>query len=234
MAKKYYAVRAGRQTGVFPTWEQCRTQVEGFSGAIYKGFPTREEAEAFLTAGIAPAGSLSPLAPVSPQKTEEAAQAESPSLGESSSPAGSLSPAGRAACAVAYVDGSYHAATGEFACGAVVFWQGKAFTFSKKFSDPVLSPMRNVAGEIKASEAVMRWCLEHQVPSLEIHHDYEGIARWCTGEWKANKEGTKAYRDFYQQAARRMEIRFVKVKGHSGDRYNDMADSLAKKALGIC
>ena len=54
------------------------------------------------------------------------------------------------------------------------------------------------------------------------------------GEWKANKEGTKAYRDFYQQAARRMEIRFVKVKGHSGDRYNDMADNLAKKALGIC
>lgn len=219
MAKKYYAVRAGRQTGVFPTWEQCRAQVEGFSGAIYKGFPTREEAESFLTAGMALAA---------PQKTEEAAQAESPS------PAENLSPAGRAACAVAYVDGSYHAATGEFACGAVVFWQGKAFTFSKKFSDPVLSPMRNVAGEIKASEAVMRWCLEHQVPSLEIHHDYEGIARWCTGEWKANKEGTKAYRDFYQQAARRMEIRFVKVKGHSGDRYNDMADSLAKKALGIC
>ena len=166
MAKKYYAVRAGRQTGVFSTWEQCRAQVEGFSGAIYKGFPTWEEAEAFLTAGTASAGSLSP---VSPQKTEEAAPTES------------SSPAERAACAVAYVDGSYHAATGEFACGAVVFWQGKAFTFSKKFSDPVLSPMRNVAGEIKASEAVMRWCLEHQVPSLEIHHDYEGIARWCTG-----------------------------------------------------
>ena len=116
---------------------------------------------------------------------------------------------------------------------AVVFWQGKAFTFSKKFSDPVLSPMRNVAGEIKASEAVMRWCLEHQVPSLEIHHDYEGIARWCTGSGKPIKRGP-GVSGFYQQAARRMEIRFVKVKGHSGDRYNDMADSLAKKALGIC
>ena len=176
MAKKYYAGSRRAQTGVFPTWEQCRAQVEGFSGAIYKGFPTREEAESFLTAGMALAA---------PQKTEEAAQAES------SSPAENLSPAGRAACAVAYVDGSYHAATGEFACGAVVFWQGKAFTFSKKFSDPVLSPMRNVAGEIKASEAVMRWCLEHQVPSLEIHHDYEGIARCVPGSGKPIKRGPR-------------------------------------------
>ena len=30
-----------------------------------------------------------------------------------------------------------------------------------------------------------------------------------------------------------MQIRFVKVKGHSGDTYNDMADRLAKEALGM-
>ena len=29
------------------------------------------------------------------------------------------------------------------------------------------------------------------------------------------------------------EVHFVKVKGHSNDKYNDMADQLAKKALGI-
>ena len=28
-------------------------------------------------------------------------------------------------------------------------------------------------------------------------------------------------------------VYFVKVKGHPGDTYNDMADNLAKKAIGI-
>ena len=27
MPKKYYAVRSGRQTGIFLTWEECRKQV---------------------------------------------------------------------------------------------------------------------------------------------------------------------------------------------------------------
>jgi ribonuclease HI len=30
-----------------------------------------------------------------------------------------------------------------------------------------------------------------------------------------------------------MELKFVKVRGHSGDKYNDMADALARKALGL-
>lgn len=32
----------------------------------------------------------------------------------------------------------------------------------------------------------------------------------------------------------RLEIRFHKVKGHSGDIWNEKADQLAKKALGLC
>ena len=34
-------------------------------------------------------------------------------------------------------------------------------------------------------------------------------------------------------AAKHIRFRFVKVKGHSGDKYNDLADRLAKDALGI-
>ncbi|MBR1740809.1 MAG: RNase H, partial [Lachnospiraceae bacterium] len=62
---------------------------------------------------------------------------------------------------------------------------------------------------------------------------YEGIAKWCNGAWKTNKEGTKAYRAFYEEMAKGMEIRFEKVRGHSGDKYNDMADHLARQALGL-
>ena len=52
MAKKnYYAVKAGRKTGIFTAWDGqdgAKAQVIGFPGAIYKGFVTKEEAEAFL------------------------------------------------------------------------------------------------------------------------------------------------------------------------------------------
>ena len=35
---KYYAVKNGRQTGIFESWAECEEQVKGFSGAVYKSF----------------------------------------------------------------------------------------------------------------------------------------------------------------------------------------------------
>ncbi|AVK62765.1 ribonuclease [Lactobacillus sp. CBA3606] len=49
MAKKqFYAVRAGYKTGIYQTWAACQQQINGYSGAQYKGFMTRTEAEAYL------------------------------------------------------------------------------------------------------------------------------------------------------------------------------------------
>lgn len=46
MAKnKYYVVWAGRETGIFSEWEDCKKQVQGYEGAKYKGFPTQEAAK---------------------------------------------------------------------------------------------------------------------------------------------------------------------------------------------
>ncbi|MEN4013973.1 MAG: ribonuclease H family protein [Bellilinea sp.] len=47
MAKqKFYVVWKGRKTGVFTTWEECSSQVTGFTGAEYKSFENREAADA--------------------------------------------------------------------------------------------------------------------------------------------------------------------------------------------
>ena len=41
------------------------------------------------------------------------------------------------------------------------------------------------------------------------------------------------YHEKMQEYKKKINIKFVKVKGHSGDKYNDIVDKLAKKALGI-
>ena len=51
MPKKVYAVRAGRACGIFPTWAECKKQVDGFAGARYKGFTDVSEALAWLNGG---------------------------------------------------------------------------------------------------------------------------------------------------------------------------------------
>lgn len=47
---KFYVVWRGRKAGVFDTWEACERQVKGFTGAQFKAFPSRDEAEAALLA----------------------------------------------------------------------------------------------------------------------------------------------------------------------------------------
>lgn len=135
--------------------------------------------------------------------------------------------------AVAYVDGSFSKELNMFSYGAVLFNNNETLTFKKAFSDPELVGMRNVAGEIKGSEFIMNYCVENNIKSIDIYYDYEGIEKWCTGVWQANKPGTKKYREFYLSLRDRLTVNFIKVKGHSGDEYNDMADHLAKSALNI-
>ena len=46
--KKIYAVKRGKKTGVFKTWEECRDSVEGYPKAEYKSFASVREAEDYL------------------------------------------------------------------------------------------------------------------------------------------------------------------------------------------
>ena len=200
--QKYYAVRTGRETGIFTSWEICREQVAGFPGAAYKSFATREEAEIWLASG---SGEASP----------------SPLLGEGGS------------FLEIYVDGSFRADTGAYSYGMVVLKEGEELCFKEQFTDPEMAAMRNVAGEIRGAMAAMEYALQEGFQTLYLYYDYAGIRHWCTGEWKANKPATQAYRAYYQGLEGLLDVQFQKVKGHSHNHYNDLADKLAKEALGI-
>lgn len=197
MAKKFYAVKRGRSTGVFESWDECRRQVIGFAGASFKGFESREDAEAFVSGDL--------------EKTAEP----------------------RKGAVTAYVDGSFNIKTKVFAYGAIIFDGDDEIRKKESFEDEEMAQMRNVAGEINGSIAAMEYCVENSRPMLDLYYDYEGIEKWCTGEWKTNKTGTAAYKAYFDSVKNKLDVRFIKVKGHSGDKYNDIADSLAKEAAGI-
>lgn len=45
---KFYAVRKGHRPGIYSTWAACEKAVKGFSGAEFKSFKTKGEAENFM------------------------------------------------------------------------------------------------------------------------------------------------------------------------------------------
>ena len=79
----------------------------------------------------------------------------------------------------------------------------------------------------------MEMAIQKKKNVLFLHYDYAGIEYWAKGEWKRNTLLTKSYKEIYDKYKKNLEVHFVKVKAHSGDHYNEMADQLAKKSVGI-
>ena len=210
MAKsKFYAVRKGLVPGVYLTWPECEANVKGFPGAVYKSFPTKAEAEAFVNGDDAPA-----------KQPADAAKAGTAPLPRP----------------YAFVDGSYNQKTGVSGWGGfLVLEDGTEIELSGSTDNPDMTEMRNVAGEIMGCMDAVQEAMGHNLSVLHIYYDYMGIECWATGAWKANKPGTKAYATFMKNAMKefQMDIRFHKVAAHTGIPGNERADRLAKAAVGI-
>lgn len=135
---------------------------------------------------------------------------------------------------IAYVDGSFNSETQSFGYGLVLIdSQGFEKTFKGSMSHPEYSSHRNVAGEVFASMMAIDEAIKAGKNKIHIHFDYMGIEAWARGTWKTNKELTKKYKSFVDEKKSQIKINFIKVKAHSNDKYNDMADKLAKEACGI-
>lgn len=209
--KKFYAVKVGRVPGIYGTWDECKLQVDGYPNSEYKGFARLSEAESFVGTEVLKSMKLNP---------DIYAHEENAST-----------PLEGGYAVKAYVDGSYDVATGNYASGAVILLDGKTVELSKLYTDDAGGKLRNVAGEIKGAELAIEYCKKQGIDSVVIYHDYLGVGKWADDEWKANLDMTKAYKSYIRECRKNMRINFVKVKGHSGDKYNDMADALAKAAL---
>lgn len=66
--------------------------------------------------------------------------------------------------------------------------------------------------------------------AVEIRTDSQLVIGWCSQGWKRKAPNTWPYLESIDALMQRLKVTFTKVRGHSGDRYNDEADRLA----GLC
>ena len=248
MANKFYAVAAGRTTGIFNSWDECEASVKGFPGARYKAFSSLDEARLFIGSADAPAvpaaSSPSPFEPYSLSLScpDPACATGSPDgfgtyVEHPKRPAGwpmapeELRPT--AGSINAYTDGSFSSEKNAYGFGLVLIFHDGSTAESFGIGNlPEFLGARNVAGECMAAIEALSQAVENKASSIVIRHDYEGISAWPLGLWKAKSPAAKALvRSFFQARENGLDIRFEKVKGHSGNQGNDIADTLASFAL---
>jgi ribonuclease HI len=123
-----------------------------------------------------------------------------------------------------YVDGSW--VRGQVGYGAVLLKDGEEVQrFKGRVHDDLET--RQVAGELMATITVMEWCKSNGVTEVEVLYDYEGIEKWARGMWKANKPLTQRYQLYMQRCP--VKVKWHKVRSHTGVKWNDIADELAKQ-----
>lgn len=203
-AKKYYAVKKGKSTGIFHTWEECRASVEGCSGAEYKSFTSLPEAEKYL--GIYRGEGISDT--LAPEEFPEP---------------GTLR---------AYVDGSYDDSLKKYAFGCVFLLpDGRTCTEYGNGDNEQSLQHRNVTGEMLGAMFAVRTAMLSGFDIVEIYYDYAGIEKWVTGEWRSRTELTQKYAQAMRQWEKNIKISFTKVAAHSNVYYNELADKTAKTGL---
>lgn len=136
---------------------------------------------------------------------------------------------------ISYVDGSSSMSIEEYGSGVVlIFPDGEVeeLCFSGNHEDA--KSMKNVAGELASCMRAMKVAKDMGFKKLIICHDYMGCSEWIIGNWKAKNNSVKKYIEWYRNNIKDyVDVSFKWVRGHSSDEYNDRADKLAKKAIGI-
>ncbi|MDD9820387.1 MAG: ribonuclease H family protein [Nitrospira sp.] len=200
---KFYAVRDGRKPGIYTTWPACEAQVREFPRARYKSFSTREDAKAFL-AGASPAAT--PAASAATRQTTNVVHI--------------------------WVDGAWLQQGEEpprFGWAYVILNGEQELHRGKGHAVPADAQQhRNVAAEIQAVVHALTWCRNHGITTATIYFDYQGLASWVQGAWKTRTPFTQSY--VAQVRALGMQLTWKKVRAHSGEKYNELVDQLAKEA----
>ena len=208
----YYAVAVGRKTGIYNNWNDCLAQVDKYSGAVYKKFKSKEDANNFIIN----------------YKITNKPKKEKYNYTDNS--------------IFIFVDGSFNDKTKMAGYGYVIVYNDEII-FKKAGKTKEFNDMKNVAGELKSVISCLDYVKNkmniipyNKIKYINIVYDYAGISNFVNGSYNTKKYGSEIYKTTFLKyqtffESKKIKIKFIKVKGHSGDKYNNLADSLAKKEI---
>lgn len=137
--------------------------------------------------------------------------------------------------AEAWVDGTFSSRSGNtrYGAGVVLKLEGIVAPLEQCSAgeDKRLLRLKSSGGEIAAAMLALETCLKLGVTDLLIYYDYAGIEFWATGIWPPSNSAARLYVKLLNQAKVQMSISFVKVAAHSGEKFNERADWLAKRSV---
>jgi ribonuclease H-related protein len=126
-----------------------------------------------------------------------------------------------------FIDGSFGSLSPYAGWGVVVVQDGTELQRLSGIT-PLEALSRNIDGELFAAYTCAKWAQQNN-KKICICYDYKGIEEWATGRWKANSAIAKWYIQMMDPLL--PWVTFKKVAAHSGNRWNDIADKLAKDAI---
>lgn len=219
MKLKYYAIKSGYRTGIFyDTWDNVKQYVNGYPNAEFKGFSNQKDADDYMA-------------------TDKKAESHNDSINNNlieqeieNMDADEV---------IAFVDGSYKnnlegKHPEKYGYGAIILTKPENQVLRNELYNSAFDPegleLRNVAGELLATEEAIKWVKKmKKFKKMHIYYDYEGIEKWVNGDWQARNKRTEEYKDFVKRQT--IEFKFTKVNSHTGIDYNEQADKLARNSL---
>lgn len=209
--KKFYGVINGKcpntgetVTKVFSNWNEANLVIKKVSGVEYKGFETREEANAFISGN--------PLS----NKNDKTFNEDGLHC---------------------YVDGSFSEEKNNYSFGLICVENENILFYENGIGNNKEAVfMKQVGGELLGAMKSLVYARDNNFKNITIFHDYVGVSHHATGFWKRNNSFSEVYYKWMQEffkANPDMKIQFCKVDAHKGDKYNELADGLAKLALNI-
>ena len=223
--KKYYAVAAGRKPGIYLQWfgeNGAEIQISGFSGARFKGFASRREAENWLNnfkpgrkPAKAPGRRTKPASFAPPPKPDAIDQGQIITI---------------------YTDGGCLHNPGKGGYGVVLYDTGKKKELAGGFRYTTNNRMELMAC-IAGLQTLKSQC--HVVLYTDSKYVFNGMMkgwarRWRRNDWKRNATEEALNADLWAQLLDLSEyhrIDFRWVKGHAGNRDNERCDYLAGQAM---
>ncbi len=236
-AKKYYVVWNGRKTGVFTDWSVCKSQVEGFSGARYKSFPTQSEAERAFAGG---AGAATAKSSVQSIRERKSSGGVSKRQGVKTYNAAEI--AALEFDTFVYTDGGCEPNPGEAGSGMAVYRDGKISELWFGLYNPqgtnntaelnaLFQALVFAQEELSANRTVVIFC--------DSKYAIQCVSQWAVS-WK--KKGWKKaggeiknlelIQDLFETwEPIKEQVKLLHVNGHVGVEGNELADRMSIKAI---